>query len=115
MKDKEKVESLGYIPETEKWDKDTFIYAASPDEIGMIQERATARFKSKPLVAGLMESIESSGIFKTEDAKQSALIMALYMHSAYEVGKSAGLRDIDHMVSSTIDEHKRKSSTQPGI
>lgn len=87
-----------------EWLPNKFNYGASPDNISKIQERVQARMKNKELTDGMLEGIKKSGVF-SEDMHQTALLMSMYMHTSYELGKTDGLRDIEHMVNATIDKH----------
>lgn len=93
------------------WEAGTFNYAANDKQIGMIQERVQARHKNASLKEAIEKTIKASGVV-SEDALASSVILALYMHSAFEVGRESGLHDIDALVSATLDKKFEEKSEE---
>lgn len=85
----------------EDWLPNQFNYGASMDQIQMIQERVQARWKDGTLSKQLEKSIKATGTIDP-NAVESGIVIALYMHTAFEIGKEAGLSDISIIVDEVI-------------
>ena len=85
------------------WTADKFNYAASMDQIMLIQERVQARYKDGTLVKELEENIKATGVVE-DSAIQSGVCLAMYMHVGFEIGKEAGLYDVGNMMETFLDK-----------
>jgi len=83
-----------------KWLPNKFNYGAKPEEIEQIQERVQARHKNKEMMDMLKKSANKQSVVPTE----VAVIMGLYMHTSYEMGREAAYNDIDHMMDETLEK-----------
>lgn len=97
-----------------KWLLNQFNYGATPEDVKEIQDRAQKRNKHGELIKQFEENFRK--ITKDEEGIKTNAIMALYIHTAYEVGKEAAYDDIDYMMNKAVDEHfKQKEQKNESV
>jgi urease gamma subunit len=94
-----------------EWLTTQFNYAANMEQIAIIQERVQERFKDGTLVKELEKSVRASGVV-SEDRVSSGILLAMYMHTSFEVGKETGLHDLSTLVDEVFDNRDAEQPKQ---
>ena len=90
-----------------KWDAHQFNFAASPDEVSLIQQRVTKRINCDELMEGIRKDIEKADL--PEEAKEGAVGMTLYIHTAYEMGREAGMADAEKFIQGFLEKKMKET------